>query len=55
MIDVYPEYVGLAVLNVVGILYLLAKKFKWFEGGKATSKASKAKSEDLEPIRRSNR
>ena len=38
---IVPEYVGLALLNVVAILYLLAKKFDLF-GGKAKVKGDRA-------------
>ena len=48
---IVPEYVGLALLNVVAILYLLAKKFDLF-GGKAKVKA---KNEGAESSRRSSR
>lgn len=56
----YPEYIGLAVLQVVGILYLLSKKFKWFQGKeikdlKVVGVGLKLKSGDDEPTRGSKR
>ena len=43
-INVYPEYIALIVLNLLGVLYLLSQK-----------KAKAKDDEDLEPTRRSKR
>ncbi len=49
-LDVYPEYVGLAILNIIAVLYLLNQNVF----GK-NSKGAKAKADDAEPTRRSRR